>query len=236
MYYSQHKEDQILNKLIKKERGICIEVGGFDGVSNSNSYFFENIGWDCLIVEPIPSLYEKIKKNRTCKVINCAASDQNGATDFFIANGAEDLSSINPDLHRISNYHESQIKKINVIKKTLNTILNEFRIEKIDFITIDVEGHEHEVLKGFDLLKYEPEIVILEDNFSGNDRSLEKYMLNFDYILFKRTGCNDWYTKKANKKYFTNLEYIYVHTYMKILKLYNKLPDRFKKLYRFFKL
>ena len=52
-YYAQFGEDKILNRIFNKKTGNCVEVGGFDGVTGSNTYFFEKLGWRCLIVEPM---------------------------------------------------------------------------------------------------------------------------------------------------------------------------------------
>lgn len=231
IYYAQHGEDEILNNLFKGTTGFCIEVGGFDGITLSNTYFFEKLGWECLLIEPIPSFYEKIKKNRSCMVLNYAISDSNGQSDFFIADNVEALSSLVPDIERVTVHYQSELKKIRVERKTLNSVLESIGPKKIDFITIDVEGHELAVLKGFDLNKYSPDIIIIEDNSNGNDRKEEKYLKSFGYVHFKRTECNDWYTSKNDQnKFYDKKEVDKIRRYMIKLRLYNKLPKSLKKI------
>lgn len=66
----------------------------------------------------------------------------------------------------------------------------------LDFITIDVEGHELEVLQGFDLKKYRPRIVIIEE--TSYRSNVAQYMEEKGYIKFKRTGVNQWYARAGD--------------------------------------
>lgn len=72
----------------------------------------------------------------------------------------------------------------------------------IDFISIDVEGHELEVLKGFSLRKYNPRIVLIEDNSNQTNFAVQIHMKSNGYELFNRTGVNDWYVKQCDKELF----------------------------------
>jgi len=68
-YHAQYGEDKILHTIFNKKNGYCIEVGGFDGITGSNTLFFEGLGWRCVIVEPMPDFIEKIKSIRKCEVV-----------------------------------------------------------------------------------------------------------------------------------------------------------------------
>ena len=62
MFYGQFLEDKYLSKFFDKEyKGTCVDVGAYDGISGSNSYFFEKNGWDCLCIEPVPESFNKCK-------------------------------------------------------------------------------------------------------------------------------------------------------------------------------
>jgi len=201
-YYSQYQEDKYLSEILQKEKGICIEIGGFYGITGSTTYYFEKMGWDCIIVEPIPELYNKIIENRKCTLLNVAVSDKNGETSFFIAEGVEMLSSLSPDKSRIE-YEKGKISEIKVKSKTLDSILEELGISKIDFISIDLEGHEMSVLKGFSVQKYNPRIMILENNDFGRNTEIKDYLKALGFIRFKITGCNEWYTNRLNKHLYS---------------------------------
>ena len=128
-------------------------------------------------------------------VKNYAASSTEGETSFIMAEKALGMSGL--ELTRDQRKKISRaggfLKEINVRKKTLDGILEESNFSRIDFISIDVEGHEIEVLKGFSLEKYLPRIVLIEDNSNQTDRTIPEYMRRRGYVIFKRTGVNDWY-------------------------------------------
>jgi FkbM family methyltransferase len=199
-FYAQFGEDKILYDFFdRKTDGVCVEVGGYDGITGSNTYFFEALGWKCLVVEPMPGYCKKIRDARTCEVAEIAASDKSGEVDFYVAVGAETLSTMEKnDEHfaRIKSLSVQDVEKITVKTACLDDILIEHGIIIIDFLTIDVEGHEMSVLAGMSFDTIAPRIVIIENNSHGFDRQVNKFMRSKSYIRFKQTGCNDWYVKK----------------------------------------
>ncbi len=201
-YYAQYGEDKNLNQIFKNKIGTCVEVGGFDGVTGSNTLFFEKLGWRCLIVEPMPDYCKKIRSIRGCEVAEIAASDKVAEVEFYVAAGVETLSTIEQNekhFARIKSLSNEEIQKIKVKTARLDDILLERGFTDIDFITIDVEGHEMSVLSGmaFDLIM--PRVVIIEDNSNGHDRQVNEFMQSKSYVRFKKTGCNDWYAKKDDE-------------------------------------
>jgi FkbM family methyltransferase len=202
-FYSQSGEDEILFEIFQdKQQGLCVEVCGFNGVDASNSYFFEKLGWRCIVVEPIPELCEKIRSKRKCRLFNCAAGDYNGETKFYVHEQDPIVSSLNFTKVQLDyqKYNRQTLREIPVEMKTLDSILEEENVKEkeIDFISIDVEGYEINVLRGFSLQKYLPRILIIEDNSKMTDDRVRKFMSQFGYVLFKRTGVNDWYAKETD--------------------------------------
>lgn len=198
IYYAQYGEDRILNTIFNKQTGCCVEVGGFDGITGSNTYFFEQLGWRTLVVEPMPEFCNKIRTARSCEIAEVAASDKSGEVDFYVAVGVETLSTMEKcESHfaRIKNLSQQEVEKITVKTVRLDDILFERGMTDIDFLTIDVEGHEMSVLAGmaFDAIK--PRIIIIEDNSHGLDRQVNNFMKSKSYTRFRKTGCNDWYAK-----------------------------------------
>ncbi len=202
-FYSQFGEDQILSEIFQcKPQGLCVEVGGFNGIDGSNSYFFEKLGWRCILIEPIPELCQEISRNRKCSIFNCAVGDYTGETKFYVYEQAPFSSSIKLTKVQLDyqKFHDETLKEITVKMETLDKLLEEENVQEkeIDFITIDVEGHEMGVFRGFSLDKYSPRIVIIEDNSLMTDSRICKFMSKFGYVLFKRTGVNDWYAKEID--------------------------------------
>lgn len=233
MYYSQYGEDKLLNEIFNKNKGVCVEIGGYDGVTRSNTFFFEKLGWECLVIEPIPFFYDKIKENRICNALNVAVSNFKGETDFYVAKDVEELSSIVPDVKRVTENYKSNLELIRVKTDTLNSIFNQFNYSEVDFITIDVEGHEMEVLKGFDLEKFRPKILIIEDNSNAKESKIRNYLLSFGYKIFKRTGCNEWYT--YDESFYTLMDLIVLKTIYLRYFVYNSTPIFMLNIYRKFK-
>lgn len=212
--YSQYQEDLLLEEyFLNQDTGTCVEVGCFDGVTFSTTYLFEKRGWKCVLIEPNPLLHEKIESVRKSKLYKCAASNQAGFATLHIAEGIEELSTIGSDSeHMLRVQRQSKgVKTITVSTRTLNEILLEEQISKIDFISIDVEGFELNVLKGFSLERWRPKIVILEDNTNFRDETIRKYLKQFGYVRFRRTGCNDWYAKKGDNSLIGLIPFLHLH-------------------------
>jgi FkbM family methyltransferase len=207
MYYSQFGEDKILFKIFqRKTSGICIEVGAHNGVDDSTTLFFEKKGWKCVLVEPNPSLCREIRAVRNALIYECAASNRSGIRTLYVVEGAarsDGLSTIstNKEEHdRIKSYGFVS-RPIQVRTMTLDEILTGAQINgDIDFISIDVEGHEYESLEGFSLERWKPMIMLVEDNSNFENNIVSNYLKKFGYVRFLRTGVNDWYAHRTNKR------------------------------------
>lgn len=206
-YYSQFGEDEILSELFGgKRQGVCVEVGANDGVTDSVTYHFEQLGWRCILVEPNPDLCKLIRGNRNATLYECAASDQTGFATLHIAEGASrahGVSTICGDeeaQRRIKGYGFTS-RPVKVGKRRLDDLLGESNIENgIDFMSIDVEGHEYEVLQGFTLKRWKPKILVIEDNSNRSDPRVRSYLASHDYLPFKRTGVNDWFAPRSESQ------------------------------------
>ena len=205
MYYSQFGEDRILAEIFgHKARGHCVEVGANDGYHGSTSLYFEKQGWECILVEPNPVLAGKLREERSGKVFECAASDSEGKATLQLAEGAElahALSSISNDAatKRIVRRHGYATRPVEVATRRLDAVLEEAGLTEIDFITIDVEGHELSTLRGFTLDRWNPTVVIVEDNGLFGDKPVQRHLKNHGFVRFHRTGVNDWYTHRSNQ-------------------------------------
>src|ERR1700737_4762288 len=117
------------------------------------------------------------------------------------------------------------IHEVTVPIRKLDDMLNEANVERIAFVTIDVEGHELQVLKGFDLERWKLRIVIVEDLSEGFDRVVPTYVAGYGYMPWRMTGCNIWYSavtdtemvNAANVRRFLNVR--------KLRKLKHLLPN-----------
>lgn len=199
--HGQFAEDRILQEIFgDRAEGYCVEIGAYDGRTGSASYLFEQRGWHCLLVEPIPALVDEIRKHRACTVVNCAVSDREGTATFFVAENVEQMSTLDltPDHREWIEQVGGSVREITVRTATLDSLLAEAAFPEIQFITIDVEGHEMAVLEGFSLELHKPRIVIIEDNSLDGNPRVAGHMSDHRYVHFRRTGVNEWYAHESD--------------------------------------
>ncbi len=189
--------------------GFCVEVGANDGINDSNTYYFEQVGWECVLVEPNPDLCRCIREARRGHLFECAVSATNGTALLSIAEGpgrAHGVSSLGNRIEaarRIAAFGFTS-KELTVQTRTLDDLLREAGIaRRLSFVSIDVEGHELEVLKGFSLDEWKPVILVVEDNSNFEDSSVPNYLGQFGYVRFNRTGVNDWYAHRSDSRLIT---------------------------------
>lgn len=199
----QFGEDQMLEAIFgDRAQGYCVEVGAYDGRTGSASYLFEQKGWQCLLIEPIPSLVEEIRKHRDCVIVNAAASSTEGEAAFFVAEGVEQMSTLEltPDHLEWIREVGGEVSETKVRTATLDSLLEEAGFDELQFVTIDVEGHELAVLEGFTLEAYRPRVVIIEDNSVDGDQGVASYMRERGYVHFRRTGVNEWFAHESDSE------------------------------------
>jgi FkbM family methyltransferase len=175
--FALEKLDHELAKIIRRRRGFFIEAGANDGVSQSNTLYFEKYrGWRGLLVEPIPALAAKCREARPrCFVENCALVPFHFA-EKEIALRHCNLMSFVPGAFKTSaeaSQHEAAAAEcqkltpvdLHVPARTLTSILDEHRVPQIDFFSLDVEGYELSVLEGLDFDRYAPTYMLVEARY-----------------------------------------------------------------------
>ncbi|WP_203415224.1 FkbM family methyltransferase [Pelodictyon luteolum] len=189
--YEQELERSFFNN---KPQGFFVDVGANEPVIQSQTYHFEQLGWRGLLLEPIPHYVQLLKEQRTGKVIQyaCSSPQNHGNTLKLIVAGGHSTLNTNPiALGTTSN------ETIDVTCRTLDSILEENGVEPgFDFISIDIEGHEMEMFKGFTLTKWKPKLVLLEDHVTNHRK--HNHMVSNGYQVIMRTGLNSWYVPKSD--------------------------------------
>jgi FkbM family methyltransferase len=161
------------------------EIGASDGISQSRSIEFENnenfIG---ILIEPDAKSFERLLNNRSKKniFVNVACSSfENGEfiSDFF--NNSE-MSGL-PGSYDYSNSDPSRISKVNV--KPIQFIFDEFQIEEIEFMFIDVEGKEIDILNGIDFDKIKINTLEVEPHFEDQRKDIVDLLSSKNFLLKK---------------------------------------------------
>jgi FkbM family methyltransferase len=207
---SQYGEDIVLwNFFDCKRTGYYVEVGAYDGIGFSNSYFFEALGWSGILIEPVPEHYQQCLTNRPySKVVHAALGQgaDTSLTKFSVVSGSQGAGTLSfmgnndKQTERICN-EGGAIHNIEVPFTTLDELLKSYEGE-IDFISIDVEGNELAVLKGLDLKKYKPRVLLIEDNENGKAEDVRRWLSSYGYIEKYRCENNVFYCHEGDKGVF----------------------------------
>jgi FkbM family methyltransferase len=172
--------DQVIyqrySRLFGRRPGYFIESGAFDGVTESNCKFLEeSLGWSGINVEPFPHHYQKLQRNRPQAInINCALSSANGVQEFThvvhpkLGDDFGNGSLSHTDEHQqILQKEGCQFRKLQVPTITYDTLVADSGLPRIDLLSLDVEGHEVEVLRGMQDERFLPRLICIE---TGHDR------------------------------------------------------------------
>lgn len=195
-YKSQIGQDKFLNEQIFKNQKnlVFVDIGAHDGITHSNTYFFEKtLNWTGICFEPLELPFLELSKNRNCICINACAWKHNNGIQFFEVKGApEQLSGIvetyNPKhLARLKleckrdggSFQIKFMKSINV-----NEILESNKIFKIDFVSIDTEGSELEILKTIDFNKFKIHVLAIENPYDVKPIRYFMALLNFKHLAY----------------------------------------------------
>src|ERR1035437_1182529 len=187
--FSQFGEDQLIWEYFgEKADGFFIEVGANHPIELSQTWLLEQHGWHGLLVEPLPHCCERLRAVRHQSIVcetAVGAPEEVGEATLYVA-AADAWSKLGG-----ASRDTPPANAIRVSVQTLESICREHKVQALDFLSIDVEGMEVSVLKGFDLATRRPALVLLEDHLETIDLCL--YMWSTGYRLAKRSGCNNWW-------------------------------------------
>jgi len=170
----------------RKTDGVFVEVGANHPTKESQTWFLEQQGWSGVLIEPNPDLFKLLCEQRPrSRAVQAAVGAQTGEVELLL--GLDDLhSTLAPVLG-----DPLSGKKVRVPLRTLESIFAEAGVTTVNFLSIDVEGMELQVLQGLNLEKYAPGLILLEEH--RLDYKKHFYLRRHGYRLVKRTGRNNWY-------------------------------------------
>lgn len=178
-------------------RGFFVEVGANEPASiYSQTWHLEQLGWSGILIEPNRALSDWLAKERPgSKVYNvaCSSPGKVGSAELkipYLADGKIDTgkAALEVEIDH-AGFPAYRIETVKVV--TLDSILDENKVGRIDLLSIDVEGTELDVLRGFDLERYRPRLILLEDKLVY--LSKHRWLKSKGYRLVKRTVQNNWY-------------------------------------------
>lgn len=203
-YKSQMGQDKILDSQLFREKrdGFFVEVGALDGLSGSNTYFFEKErDWKGILIEPNPIEFEKLMEcDRKLSIReNCVISNEEKEVNFLSIGGPcnvlsgilefynpKHLERVDRELKMYEPYPEgheyySTKELIKLEAKKLQTIFDKYDVKSVDLLSIDVEGAEMQVLESIDYDKTDVFCILIENNY-GLDKEI-KFLQEKGYTL-----------------------------------------------------
>lgn len=199
---SQNYQDLfVLSELNMKNDGYFVEFGATNGVDFSNTYLLENkFGWKGILAEPSKFWHEKLRQNRPSAVIEeMCVWTVSGMQLSFNETVNKELSTIDT-FSALDSHHEL---RQNGKKYTVTTISLEDLLDKnnaplfIDYLSIDTEGSEFEILNAFNFEKYSFGVITCEHNFTPTREKIYKLLISKGYVrkFEKFSLFDDWYLK-----------------------------------------
>jgi FkbM family methyltransferase len=179
----------------RRADGFFVDVGANQPQKGSQTWVLEERGWRGILIEPQAKLCEQLRQARPRSQVfqvACSAPDAPPEMTLFIAQGLGQSGLVKNIVDATTTYTGSELVKV----MTLDAILAEAGNPKIDFMSIDVEGTQIDVLRGFNLQRHRPKLLLMEDHLY--DLKTHRCLLRAGYRLVKRTGLNNWYVPKES--------------------------------------
>lgn len=210
-YFSLNQLDKKLEKYVNYNNGFFVELGANDGVSQSNSLYFElNRNWRGVLIEPSPHNFLLCRQHRSIENhIFCNACVSFDYKDKYVdmkyaglmsvsENLDLDLADKNAHIQSGIKYlpHDEELFAFGALAATLTSLLKESNAPKeIDFLSLDVEGAELEVLKGINFNEYSFKFMLIEIR---DFKRVETYLAAHGYILEQKFSEHDYLFRHAD--------------------------------------
>lgn len=192
-YYSDNGIDTVVEDMLPTF-GYACDVGANNGHTGSNSLHFEEKGWIVLCIEPNPSL-EKEGRERRKLWRQVAASNQSGEAMFTQA-GNYPYASNSGLAPRYGGFGAPSVQVCTQVKtETLDLLLEQAGFPRLDYLCVDCEGWEPEVMQGFTIERWKPKIMVIENFINARGAELPQFEFQgYEYV--GRWGVDEVYSRK----------------------------------------
>lgn len=204
--YSQEGEDLLLHRIFEfQKQGFFVDVGALHPQRFSNTYKFYKAGWRGINIDAMPGSMKIFNKIRPEDInLEIPVSDKAENLDYYVFNEPA-LNTFSKELaderSKIEQYHVDQV--INIKTDTLENILDAHlpKNQKIDFMTIDAEGLDFQILTSNNWAKYSPCVVLIENESELGEvqgSKVDLYMKEKGYQLYAKTVNTYFYKQTAS--------------------------------------
>jgi FkbM family methyltransferase len=196
---SQLRQDLfVMSELNFQQGGFFVEFGATDGVTLSNTHLLEKFfGWRGILAEPARCWHSKLAKNRQARVDHRCVWTDSKSTLVFNEVSVPELSTIESFSHLDNHVQTRQTgQRYGVQTVSLNDLLAEHGApELIEYLSIDTEGSEYEILSRLDFERYRFKIITCEHNFTSNREKIHGLLTQYGYMRkYENLSLfDDWY-------------------------------------------
>jgi len=196
-FQSQFGQDFFIEQIFFKyqNQGTFVDIGCNHPKIMNNSFYFEQKSWTGLAIDPIATYKSLWEKNRKAIFLPCALGIKKSVQSFTeIKNEAgwrNRMSGMSKHIRQEDKAYGYKTYKVSVERGS--SIFRKYRLKKnIDFVSIDVEGAEMEVMQGFGMPTFLPRVILVENcrGLSG-EKSIRDFLLKKGYIFYARIWCTD---------------------------------------------
>jgi FkbM family methyltransferase len=189
--YAQWGDDVLVLEFFnQKKNGVFLEAGANEPKFLSQTYLLERHGWTGILVEPVVSCCEALRRERPNSHVfqnALGAPDQHGKLRLCVPDGVTQLTYSVDENAAISK--NDTIIEADFI--TITACLKQAGYTHLDYLSLDLEGSELNALRGLDFTFVRPRLIIVEDHLGELSRHF--YLRGKGYRLVKRNGANSWY-------------------------------------------
>ena len=203
---SQNGQDLFaLTQSGRKRNGYFVEFGAADGVRLSNTYLLEReYGWSGIVAEPAANWHRALRANRTCHIETRCIWSESGRVLSFNESPKSMLSTIasfsDGDFHA---KRRGRGKQYDVETISLLDLLEQHNAPSlIDYLSVDTEGSEYDILRSFDFRRYRFRVITCEHNMTPNrEKVFELLRANgYERRFEALSGLDDWYVDSTAPK------------------------------------
>jgi FkbM family methyltransferase len=207
--YSQFNDDIFIKKFFQNKIGTYVDIGCHHPFKLNNTYLLYKKRWNGLNIDLMKINIDLFNIWRPRDKNICAAiSSKNKTSSVYIPNNnilSTEISIVESYANMIKEHFKNSFIKKKIKVFTFENIIknHKIKLEKFDFLKIDIEGEDYKVLKNINLKKYNPELICIEDRIEKeeNKNKIDKYLRSLKYKLIFRSPVNLFYQKldKKNK-------------------------------------
>jgi len=191
LHFGEFGEDIFINRILKNiNQGKYVDVGCYHPYKGSLTFKLYKRGWNGVNIDVSKTSIDLFNMSRKKDInLNLAISNFDGET-FYYENSPINQQNSLIQMNKLQ-------KKIKIKCLTLDTVLNNKNLDEFDYLNIDVEGSELEVIKGFNLKRFNPKLITIENNDLTIDEYLKsevcKILIENDYILVNKIGVTNFF-------------------------------------------